>query len=159
MAQHHNGLDAKFAATLQPGADERRTQALALKQGPNGDWRQRRSLDLSLRPGDSQLAEQDMADDVATAFGHQRCDEITVIPQSIHQVRLIRLAECLRVNLPYRRQIGWRLGADGGLGWHGAIRALQRRQRWDSRPRDSSYESVIQASLDWIDTEPSRRFT
>ena len=64
------------------------------------------------RHDDRQVAEQDVADDLAVHFGDQRQPDVAAVTQGIDQASLVLPAEREPVDLPDGLAVGRRLGPD-----------------------------------------------
>ena len=88
MAKHDHGVPSVVLGEAEAGADQRAADTAVLPAGPNGHRCQRKSGHDSIAKGDSQLAEQDVADDHILIDRHQLDRDETGCPQVLDQLPL-----------------------------------------------------------------------
>jgi len=112
MAEHYHQCLAQPVGGIEPGTDERRTDALALAIGKDGHRGECQHHVTAVFRGQFDVAEQDVAAHLAVLFGHQR--QLWHGPRrsddALDQLSLVVPVEGGR----FDREDGRSVGLDGG---------------------------------------------
>src|SRR5437016_6129157 len=93
MAENNDDTVTVGLACLQPTPDQCRADSLILSSGQHSHWSKSQGWDGQIASHDRQVAEQDVADDLALVLSDERQSDETAISQSIHKPGLAVLSE------------------------------------------------------------------